>query len=144
MQLKFKLADTDSPNQNGRSVLTNMRIIYSQPLVNRYMGRDYEQPTPPLELPSNVSGLLAELKADDLRKVSQYAVALAEYREREQCLQEGDDDSDEQPEHDSPEDVPSKATLTIKTINDNRYYYWQWREGDDIKSKYKGPVNPGR
>ncbi len=108
------------------------------------MGRDYEQPTPPPELPSNVSGLLAELKADDLRKVSQYAVALAEYKEREQRLQEGDDDDDEQPEHDSPEDVPSKATLTIKTINDNRYYYWQWREGDDIKSKYKGPVNPGR
>ncbi|SEL89237.1 hypothetical protein SAMN04488691_11092 [Haloferax larsenii] len=40
-----------------------------------------------------------------------------------------------------PEDVPSKASLTVKEINDNRYYYWQWREGDQIKSKYKGPVD---
>jgi len=41
-----------------------------------------------------------------------------------------------------PDDVPAKATITIKEINDNRYYYWQWREGDKIKSKYKSPVNP--
>jgi len=34
-----------------------------------------------------------------------------------------------------------KATITIKKSNDNRYYYWQWREGNKIKSKYKGPVN---
>lgn len=38
-------------------------------------------------------------------------------------------------------DVPQKATLTIKEINDNRYYYWQWRDGDKIRSKYKGPVS---
>lgn len=42
-----------------------------------------------------------------------------------------------------PEGVPSKASVTIKEINDNRYYYWQWREGDTIKSKYKGPVDSG-
>jgi len=41
----------------------------------------------------------------------------------------------------SPDDVPAKATITIKEINDNRYYYWQWREGDSVTSKYKGPVN---
>lgn len=29
---------------------------------------------------------------------------------------------------------------TVKEINDNRYYYWQWREGDSIRSEYKGPV----
>jgi hypothetical protein len=29
-----------------------------------------------------------------------------------------------------------------KEINDSRYYYWQWRDGDTIRSKYKGPVNP--
>jgi hypothetical protein len=27
-------------------------------------------------------------------------------------------------------------------INNNRYYYWQWREGEKVKSKYKSPVNP--
>jgi len=41
-----------------------------------------------------------------------------------------------------PDDVPSRATITIKEINDNRYYYWQWREGDKIRSQYKGPVDP--
>jgi hypothetical protein len=43
---------------------------------------------------------------------------------------------------DLPDDVPSKATITIKEINDNRYYYWQWREGEKIRSQYEGPVNP--
>lgn len=41
---------------------------------------------------------------------------------------------------DPPDDVPANATLTVKEINDNRYYYWQWRDGDSIRSKYKGPV----
>jgi len=41
-----------------------------------------------------------------------------------------------------PKMSPPKATLTEKEINGNRYYYWQWREGDKIKSQYKGPVNP--
>ena len=41
-----------------------------------------------------------------------------------------------------PDDVPAKATTTIKEINGNRYYYWQWRDGEKIRSKYKGPVNP--
>jgi hypothetical protein len=49
--------------------------------------------------------------------------------------------ADEHPS-DLPDDVPSKVTITIKEINDNRYYYWQWREGDKIKSKYKAPVSP--
>jgi hypothetical protein len=39
---------------------------------------------------------------------------------------------------DLPDDVPSKATITGKAINDNRYYYWQWRDGEQIKSKSKG------
>ncbi len=28
----------------------------------------------------------------------------------------------------------------MKEINDNRYY-WQWKEGKKIKSKYKAPVD---
>jgi hypothetical protein len=41
---------------------------------------------------------------------------------------------------DPPDGVPANATLTVKEINNNRYYYWQWRDGDSIRSKYKGPV----
>lgn len=29
----------------------------------------------------------------------------------------------------------------IKESNDNRYYYWRWREGDKVTSKYNGLVN---
>ncbi len=106
------------------------------------MGSDYNPPTPPTALPASVSSSLAELDVDDLREVSHYADALAEYKEREQRLREAEGDADDGPDRDTPDDVPSKATLTVKTINDNRYYYWQWREGENIKSKYKGPVNP--
>lgn len=49
--------------------------------------------------------------------------------------------NEERPD-DLSDDVPSKATITIKEINDNRYYYWRWRDGDKIHSQYKGPVNP--
>jgi hypothetical protein len=42
---------------------------------------------------------------------------------------------------DPPDGVPANATLTVKEINNNRYYYWQWRDGDSIRSKYKGPVH---
>ncbi|MDL5363806.1 hypothetical protein [Halalkalicoccus sp. NIPERK01] len=101
-----------------------------------------EPPTPPSELPADVVDTLGEYSPALLRRVARYAEELAEYREREACLAEKDDE-DEIEEHsdDLPEDVPSKATITIKEINNNRYYYWQWREGDKVKSKYKAPVN---
>jgi len=39
-------------------------------------------------------------------------------------------------------DVPSNgATVTVKEVAPGqRYYYWQWRDGDQIKSRYIGPV----
>ena len=103
----------------------------------------YEPPTPPAELPSDVVNTLDEYSSELLRHVASYAEELAEYREREDCLSEEDSDGEvkERPD-DLPDDVPSKATITIKEINDNRYYYWQWRDGDKIRSQYKGPVNP--
>jgi ferredoxin len=39
-------------------------------------------------------------------------------------------------------DVPAKVYLNIKTIKENDYYYFQWREQDKIKSEYIGPVDP--
>ena len=35
------------------------------------------------------------------------------------------------------------STIVIKTINGNRYYYEQWREGSSVKSKNLGKVEPG-
>ena len=77
-----------------------------------------------------------------LRAVATHAEALAEHKEREARLEEsaGHEEVEERPD-DLPDDVPAKATITIKEINDNRYYYWQWREGDTVTSKYKGPVD---
>lgn len=38
-----------------------------------------------------------------------------------------------------PDDVPSRATLTRKEINDNEYSYYQWSDGGKTRSEYKGP-----
>lgn len=72
-----------------------------------------------------------------------YAEELAEHKEREARLEEeaGQDEMEERLDS-LPDDVPAKATITTKEINGNRYYYWQWREGDKVCSKYKRPVNP--
>jgi hypothetical protein len=103
----------------------------------------FEPPTPPAELPTDIVNTLNDYPPDQLQLVARYAEELAEHKAREARLEEesDEDEIDERPD-DLPKDVPSKATITIKEINDNRYYYWQWREGEKIKSKYKGPVNP--
>lgn len=103
----------------------------------------YEPPTPPQGLPDDVVDTLDDYLPELLRHVARYTKDLVEYREREVRLaeNEGNNQIKEQPE-DLPDDVPSKATVTVKEINDKRYYYWQWRDGEKIRSKYKGPVNP--
>ncbi|QSG16399.1 Uncharacterized protein HSEST_3135 (plasmid) [Halapricum desulfuricans] len=54
---------------------------------------------------------------------------------------DSDEDKIEERPDDLPGDVPSKAIITIKKTNNNRYY-WQWRKVKKIKSKYRGPVDP--
>jgi len=103
----------------------------------------YEPPSPPANLPTEIVGVLNEATPEHLRDIGRYAEALAEHKEREARLEEEADDADvEERPDDLPDDVPAKATITIKEINDNRYYYWQRREGEKIKSKYKSPVSP--
>jgi hypothetical protein len=103
----------------------------------------YEPPTPPAELPTETVDILNGFSPDQLQDVARYAEALAEHKARKARLkEESDDDEIEERLDDLPDDVPTKATITIKEINDNRYYYWQWREGEKVKSKYKSPVNP--
>ncbi|MFC7131425.1 hypothetical protein [Haloferax chudinovii] len=101
-----------------------------------------EPPTPPTNLPREVVNALNKSLPNCLRNVARYAEELAEHKEREARLEDESPEGElEKRPDDLPDDVPTKATITIKEINDNRYYYWQWREGDKIKSKYKGPVN---
>ena len=102
-----------------------------------------EPPIPPATLPSEIVDALNGATPAQLRDVARYGEALAEHKEREARLETEADDADVEERPDElPDDVPAKATVTIKEINDNRYYYWQWRDGDSVTSKYKGPVNP--
>jgi hypothetical protein len=104
----------------------------------------YEPPNPPTELPAKIVNNLNEASPEHLHHIARYAEELAEHKERENRLAEtetSDQEEFEDKPDDLPSDVPSKATITIKEINDNRYYYWQWREGEKIRSKYKEPVN---
>jgi len=102
-----------------------------------------EPPTPPLELPTDILDTLNGYSPDQLRHVARYAEQLAMHKAREfRSEDESDGDEIEEPPEDLPDDVPAKATITIKEINDNSYYYWQWRDGDKVRSKYKAPVNP--
>ena len=96
-----------------------------------------------MNLPTDLVNTLTESTPERLRDIATYAEELAEHKERKARLEEEttEDEIEKRP-GDLPDDVPTKATITIKEINDNRYYYWQWREGEKIKSKYKGPVNP--
>ena len=58
---------------------------------------------------------------------------------------EGDDEEWEEAVEEAFEKADikrSKASRVTKTINDNEYYYLQWREGDTVQSQYIGPVNP--
>ena len=105
----------------------------------------YEPPTPPAELPTEIVNTLNGYSPEQLQHVAHYAEALGEHKARETRLEEESDvdETGERPD-DLPDDVPSKATITIKEINDNRYYYWQWRDGEKIRSKYKRPVNPDK
>lgn len=132
------------------------------------MGTDQN---PPESLPEEVVTFLREASPEQRRAVMQYADELESSDSSERSSPESvvhsaetgasEDSSTVTPgessepstdqenrEHgegtrseERPDDVPAKATITIKEINDNRYYYWQWRDGEKIRSKYKGPVS---
>ncbi|ELZ39307.1 hypothetical protein C463_17223 [Halorubrum californiense DSM 19288] len=100
-------------------------------------------PTPPKDIPTEIVNTLNSYSPTRLRYIARYAEALASHKARGAELdEESADDEDEERSDELPDDVPTKATITIKEINDNRYYYWQWREGKTVTSKYKGPVDP--
>ncbi|MEZ3165185.1 hypothetical protein [Halorubrum miltondacostae] len=99
-------------------------------------------PTPPKDLPADVVNTLNGYSPTRLRYIAHYAEALASHKARgAEIDEESDGDESDEEAEDLPDDVPSKATITIKKINDNRYYYWQWRDGEKIRSQYKGPVD---
>lgn len=111
-------------------------------------------PTPPDRIPKYIAEGLAKQDAGTLRAIATHAEALAAHRE---AVAEGTLEEETTAEDDRPDDwdddeweaavegteAPAKATLTVKTINGNDYYYYQWREGDEIRSEYVAPASPG-
>jgi len=93
-----------------------------------------EPPTPPANLPTEIVNTLNESDPEQLRDVATYAEALTEHKEREARLEESanQEEAKERPD-DLPDDVPAKATVMIKEINDNGYY-WQWRDSTTCQS----------
>jgi hypothetical protein len=85
-----------------------------------------EPPTPPAGLPTDLVNTLNGASPEQLQHVTRYAEELAEHKAREARLKEksNENEIDERP-GDRPDGIPSKATIIIKEINDNRYYYWQ-------------------
>lgn len=111
-------------------------------LVNTVEPMSSTPPPPPDGLPPYLVEELDDQPPEVLREVAAYADALATFREETDRATDGEDDESntETTSENRPTDVPSKATITVKEINGNRYNYWQWRDGEKIKSKYKGPA----
>ncbi|SFT05717.1 hypothetical protein [Halostagnicola kamekurae] len=104
------------------------------------------RPTLPEEIPQYIADGLNRQDSDALHAIAAYAEELAEYQEAKVKAELEEDEEivreESYEDPDRPDDVPGKACVTIKEINDNKYYYYQWRDGSRIKSKYKAPVSP--
>lgn len=76
------------------------------------------------------------------RKVHNHNIDCDEIRELCNRLSESQSEVDKRVDPEKYPGVPSGATITIKETQPGlKYYYWQWREKDSIKSKYIGPVS---
>lgn len=98
-----------------------MLVNTNQPLIS------YELPTPPAELPTEIVNTLNGYSPEQPQHVARYAKELAEHKAREGRLEESDEDETGERPDDLPDEVPARATITIKEIDG----YW------DAKPKTK-------
>lgn len=90
-----------------------------------------ERPTPPPELTAISDELRDELTAHDgatLRAVSDYLEELAAWKDHHDSEDAADPET-------YPDGVPERATVSVTEIAGTEYYYYQWREGDEIRSE---------
>lgn len=96
-----------------------------------------ERPTPPSDLDRGGREALDELATRDaatLRAVSTYLEELAAWKTRRDA--DDDDASPDRVDPDGyPEGVPERATVSVTEIGGTEYYYYQWRDGDEIRSE---------
>lgn len=103
------------------------------------------KPDAPDDIPQYILDGLNRQGPETLSHIANYAEELVAWKniKAEAKLQTADaGQEDSADDADRPDDVPAKASVVIKTINEHQYYYYQWRDGDQIKSKYKAPVSP--
>ena len=84
-----------------------------------------ERPTPPANLDDDLREALEALSNRDpetIDDVATYVAELAEWAERET-------------EFGNPDGVPERATVSETEIAGTTYRYYQWREGDEIRSE---------
>ncbi|AFO56883.1 MULTISPECIES: hypothetical protein [Natrinema] len=92
-----------------------------------------ERPSPPPELDRVGHEALDELATREpaaLRAASEYLEKLAAWKEGEDAP--SPDDGEPVP---SPDGVPERASVSMTEIAGATYYYYQWREGDEIRSE---------
>ncbi|GAB3664858.1 hypothetical protein [Halopiger thermotolerans] len=97
---------------------------------------DDDRPRPPAALEPSLRAAIAELareKPESLPAVAAYAEDLAAWIE---STQDGTGSSDGDGDTDGyPPGVPERATVTVTEIAGTKYRYYQWREGDEIRSE---------
>ncbi|MGQ3410720.1 hypothetical protein ACT4ML_00455 [Natrinema sp. LN54] len=92
-----------------------------------------ERPSAPTELDRTGREALRELATREpatLRAASSYLEELASWKSRRE---EGEATAAADPET-YPDGVPERATVSVTEIGGTEYYYYQWREGDEIRS----------
>lgn len=121
------------------------------------MPDDRDRPAPPRDAPQDIIDRLQQQPPDRLEAIASYAEQLATVKraaetESDGAVEPGDRvsfaDAPDEWSADAWNDVtddcsaPPRASVTVKEIDGRSYYYYQWREGDAVKSEYIAPVNP--
>ncbi|MDJ1431652.1 hypothetical protein [Halostagnicola sp. A-GB9-2] len=89
---------------------------------------DADRPLPPEGLDEDVLASLAVFEAEEPSTLR----AVATYLEERAAWEESRDVNRSNVE--LPEGVPERATVSVTEIAGTEYHYYQWREGDEIKS----------
>ncbi|QLK27035.1 hypothetical protein HYG81_05345 [Natrinema zhouii] len=95
-----------------------------------------ERPTAPPELNRMERDALRELADRDaatLRAVSAYLEELAAWKTQQGDSEKGGTSGDDSDTY--PDGVPADASVSVTEIDGAEYYYYQWRDGDEIRSE---------
>ncbi|SEV80708.1 hypothetical protein [Natrinema salifodinae] len=112
-----------------------------------------ERPSPPTDVDRVGREALRELADRDpetLRAASTYLADLADWKDRTDAAADERDESESGDDGDGdtcdgapsstdtadyPDGVPERASVSVDEIGGTEYRYYQWREGDEIRSK---------